>query len=272
MPLVWLRVAVGCYAVGLIYALFLFSRRGDLLAKVVMPIAATGMVFHFVSLVEAWHQAPSLQAISFHQFTSLLAFLVMLFFFIIFGRWRVTSPGMFVFPLVFLMTFASAVTQNPPQFSSDLLKSWWLYLHIALIFAGYAALFLSCGASFLYLLQERQLKSRQPSGLLARLPALATIDDIGYRSLLWGFPFMTLGLIAGSIVVARANLGFNYFFDPKIVLSILMWLVYIVLIYTRVSSGWRGRRAAYLSTTAFVIALVVWAANVFSRVHRFIPQ
>jgi ABC-type uncharacterized transport system permease subunit len=272
MPLVWLRVAVGCYGVGLVYALLLLTRRADRLAKVVMPIAATGLVFHFVSLVEAWQLAPGLEVISFHQFASLLAFLVMLFFFVVYARWRVTAPGMFVFPLVFLMTFGAAIGQNPPQFTSEQLKSWWLYLHIALIFAGYAALFLSCGASFLYLLQERQLKSRQPGGLLGRLPALATIDDIGYRSLLWGFPFMTLGLIAGSIVVARANLGFNYFLDPKIVLSVLMWLVYIVLIYTRVSSGWRGRKAAYLSTTAFLIALVVWAANVFSRVHRFMPQ
>ena len=69
-----------------------------------------------------------------------------------------------------------------------------------LIFTGYAGLFLSFGASLLYLVQERTLKSKQPSTLLSRLPALQTIDEIGYRSLLLGFPFMTFGLVAGSVL------------------------------------------------------------------------
>ena len=59
--------------------------------------------------------------------------------------------------------------------------------------------------------------------------------------------------------------------DPKILLSFIMWFVYLLLLYTRWSSGWRGRRAALLATCAFVIALGVWAANSLSRVHRF-PQ
>ena len=59
------------------------------------------------------------------------------------------------------------------------------------------------------------------------------------------------------------------FLDPKILLSLLMWVVYLLLLYMRWSSGWRGRRAALLATCAFVIALAAWAANYFSRVHRF---
>ena len=53
--------------------------------------------------------------------------------------------------------------------------------------------------------------------MLLRLPALEVIDQIGYRSLLLGFPFMTLGLIAGSIV-AQATYGRLDFLDPKIFL------------------------------------------------------
>ena len=71
----------------------------------------------------------------------------------------------------------------------------WLVAHIILIFTGYAALLLSFGASLLYLLQERRLKAKKPSSLISFLPALEVIDQIGYRSLLLGFPFMTLGLL-----------------------------------------------------------------------------
>ena len=59
---------------------------------------------------------------------------------------------------------------------------------------------------------------------MATLPALEVIDEIGYRSLLLGFPFMTLGLIVG-IMVAQATYGRINFLDPKILLSVLMWVV-----------------------------------------------
>jgi ABC-type uncharacterized transport system permease subunit len=49
-----------------------------------------------------------------------------------------------------------------------------------------------------------------------------------------------------------------------------MWAVYMVLLYTRWSSGWRGRKAAYLATFAFIAAVSAWAANYFSGVHRFV--
>jgi ABC-type transport system involved in cytochrome c biogenesis permease subunit len=140
-----------------------------------------------------------------------------------------------------------------------------------LVFTGYAALFLSFGASLLYLLQAKALKSKRSAGsqVGSRLPALETLDEIGYRLLLLGFPFMTLGLVAGA-VFAAAEFGPTYFHDPKVMLSLLMWVVYVVLLYTRWSNGWRGRRAAWLAAFAFVAALGAWAANFFSSVHRFV--
>ena len=103
---------------------------------------------------------------------------------------------------------------------SPAVRGGWLFAHIALIFAGYAALFLSFGASLIYLLQERNLKSKRAGGVLALLPALETIDEISYRALLLGFPFMTLGLVAG-VVVAQASYGQLDYLDPKILLSLV---------------------------------------------------
>jgi ABC-type uncharacterized transport system permease subunit len=268
MPLLWLRIAVACYGVGLIYALLLLSRRSDLLSRIALPVVALGMVFHLVSLTEAF-QAHQLTLSSVHNAESLLAFVIMAFFMIVYARYRTSTPGMFVFPLVFLLTFAAAIGQQRNLLTTPSVRSGWIFIHIALIFAGYAALFLSFGASLLYLIQERRLKSKQPGGLLSGLPALQTIDEIGYRSLLLGFPFMTLGLIAGS-VVAQAEFGPVYFRDAKVLLSLLMWALYVLMLYTRWNSGWRGRRAAYLATFAFAAAVIAWVANYFSAVHRFV--
>jgi ABC-type transport system involved in cytochrome c biogenesis permease subunit len=159
-----------------------------------------------------------------------------------------------IFPIVFLLTLASAIGQKPVALTSPLLRSGWVFVHVVLIFTGYAGLFLSFGASLLYIVQERTLKSKHPARLSSWLPPLQTIDEICYNSLLFGFPFMTLGLAAGS-VLAIDKYGPYFFYDPKILLSFLMWIVYMLLLYMRWSSGWRGRRAALLATVAFVVAL-----------------
>ncbi|HYG99217.1 MAG TPA: cytochrome c biogenesis protein CcsA [Terriglobales bacterium] len=273
MPLLWLRVAVVFYAVGLLYALALLHRRSEYFSReIILPCVGLGMVFHFVSLVEA-AMLEHLSLASVHHSESLFAFLIMFGFMVVRVKYKTTSPGIFIFPLVFLLTFASAIAQRPPELNSPVLRSGWVFAHIALIFTGYAALFLSFVASLLYLVQANNLKSKLKNptdgGFFSRLPALEVIDEIGYRALVLGFPFMTLGLVTGA-VLAQQKFGSMYFVDPKVTLSLLMWVVYVVLLYTRWNSGWRGRRAAYLATVAFLTAIGAWAANYFSGVHRFI--
>lgn len=268
MPLLWLRVALVFYGVGLVYALLALARKGEPLARVIMPAFGLGLTFHFVSLaeltVEQGHLSPSTQ----NHAESLLAFLVGALFLVFWIKYRTVSPGIFVFPLVFLLTMVAAIGQQSQEFTSPLLRRGWIFVHVTLIFLGYAALFLSFVASMLYLVQERRLKSKK-IGKWLRLPPLEVIDEIGYRALLLGFPFITLGLIAGAIV-AQEQFGAGFFRDPKIALSIMVWVIYMVLLFTRWSAGWRGRKAAFLSTFAFVAAIGTWAANYLSGTHRFL--
>ena len=267
MFLLWLRFALGCYFIGLVYAFVALTRTSDLFSRIALHAATLGMVFHFVSLTELFLSGQIVWA-SIHNGESLLAFFSMAFFMIIYVTYKTTSPGVVVFPIVFFLTFVAAVDEQPVLLTQFVSNKGWLVAHIVLIFTGYAALVLSFGASLLYLLQERRLKSKQPTSLISFLPALEVIDQIGYRSLLLGFPFMTLGLLTG-LVVAVTTYGHMDFLDPKILLSLLMWAVYMVMVFTRWNSGWRGRRAAVLATFAFVAALAAWAANYFSTIHRF---
>ena len=271
MTLIWLRVALVCYAAGLLYALIALTRTSEILSKVALHASYLGMVFHFVSLAEAVEQSGQLASASVHNAESLLAFLIMVGFMIAYLVYKTTTPGIVIFPLVFLLTFVAASGQQPFVFGSAAVKHGWLAVHILMIFTGYAALFLSFGASILYLLQERALKSKSASRMFSRLPALQVVDDIGYRALMIGFPFMTLGLIAGSVIAVSAYGHIDYS-DPKILLSLLMWAVYLLMVYTRLNAGWRGRRAALLASVAFVAAIVAWISNYFSGMHRFITS
>jgi len=267
MPIIWLRVALALCGLGLLYVLVALTRTKELLNQLALHAAYLGMVFHFVAIVEAVRESGELTLGSSSVAASVLGFLIMVLFLIAYMIYRTTSPGIVVFPLVFLLTFIGATRQEPFVLASSSARQGWLIAHIALIFAGYAALALSFSASLIYLIQERALKSKRPGGMLARLPALQVTDEIGFRSLLLGFPFMTAGLVAG-LVIAQARFGHVDFLDPKIFLSVLTWAVYLVLLYTRWSAGWRGRRAAYLAAGAFAMAIVAWAANYFSAIHK----
>ncbi len=268
MPLLWLRIATVLYGIGLLHAVWQLTRNDERAGRYAIPTTALGMIFHFVSLTETAVLNGYGDLLTIRYAESGLALIIVAIFMAIYARFRTTTPGVFVFPLVFLLTFSSAIGQHSdmaPVFRSK----GWIAVHVALLLIGYAALFLSFVASLLYLLQARQLKSkRQVSGWAAKMPALQVIDDLGYKALLAGFPFMTIGLIAGSIL-AHEQYGPMYFFDPKVLLSLLMWGVYVVLLYTRWNSGWRGRKAAYLATFAFVAAVCAWAANALSKVHNF---
>ena len=227
-----------------------------------LPAVGLGTVFHFVSVIESIRQGLFNTSLSVHQVESLLAFLLMAFFFAIYAIYRTASPGIAVFPLAFVLALSAQSFSGPAEsVEPSPFGPGWKFAHVALIMVGYSALIVSFVASILYLIQEKNLKAKGITGFWSRLPALATIDEIGYRVLIFGFPFMTFGLIAGSIL-AEAKFGADYFKDSKVLLSALMWLVYTILLYTRWSAGWRGRRAAYLATCAFVAAAVAWVANI----------
>jgi len=158
MTLTWLRVALVCYAAGLLYALVALTRTSEILSKVALHASYLGMVFHLVSLTEAVVQNGQLASASVHNSESLLAFLIMVGFMLAYLVYKTTTPGIVIFPLVFLLTFVAATGQQPLVFASNAVRHGWLALHILMIFTGYAALFLSFGASILYLMQERALK------------------------------------------------------------------------------------------------------------------
>ena len=61
-------------------------------------------------------------------------------------------------------------------------------------------------------------------------------------------------------------------FDPKILASLLTWLIYLVLFSTRVSGGWRGRRAAYIAIFGFAAIMVTFlGVSLLSGPHGYVP-
>ena len=234
--------------------------------------------FHFVSVVEMLVQAHRWMPVGVREVESLLGFAVAGLFFLVWWLYDAISLGIFALPVTFFLVFVPALGLEGYTLPSEGVRTSWLVAHIAALLAAYAALGFSLLASVLYLVQERRLKAKTKSGddswwaPLDWLPPLDTLERIAHATLDFGFPCMTVGLVIGAVLVQETSLGAAYFLDPKVIASFAMWVVYVLLLFLRQTAGLRGRKAAYLSGAVFVVMMAVWAANLFSHVHRFGPQ
>ncbi len=269
MFLLWIRIAAVLYAAASVCALpaVLWSRV--LWRRAAIGIAMAAWLFHLVSFSETMAAAHRLIPVGMHEVQSALSLLIATAFLVIVAAYRTVCFGIFALPLAFLLSLPSALGPDQYTFSSPLVRGGWIFIHVAALLAADAALIFSLLASLLYLLQERRLKDKQTPGFLTWLPPLDTMDRIAQNTLVLGFFCMTAGLFVGSFI-AQEKVGATYFLDPKVLLSFVMWVLYVVMLFVRRSTGLRGRRAVYLSSMVFLLMLSVWAANLFSSVHRFV--
>jgi ABC-type uncharacterized transport system permease subunit len=266
MSLLWLKVAVFLYGVAALAVLPAALYDRPRWRRVAIPATVAAVLFHFVSLAEMLNAAHHALPVDTHETQALLGLLFGLAFLMVYWRFKTVSIGIFLLPICFLLGLIPAFHPGEESTALPLLHTGWIFLHIALLLAAYAALLISLLASLLYLIQERRLKSKAPT--VSWLPPLDTTDQIALKSLLYGLPCMTAGLLIGALI-AEQTIGPSFFLDPKVLLSFAMWIAYAIMIFIRRHSGLRGRRAIYLSSFVFFIVLAVWAANQVSAVHRF---
>jgi cytochrome c-type biogenesis protein CcsB len=87
-----------------------------------------------------------------------------------------------------------------------------------------------------------------------RLTLLESVDNISYRTISFGFPLLTIGIIAGA-VWANEAWGSYWSWDPKETWALITWLVFASYLHARITKSWQGRKPALIASFGFV---VVW--------------
>ena len=270
MHIVLLRVALALYSIGLLHSvLTVLSKKYTFFRPSLVAVVA-GFACHTMAIVIRAGELNYMPLTQRYDAFSFFAAVAMLGYLIAYVRYRIVSLSVFVFPVVFLLTFIANVAYDPSASTIPAaIQNNWIYIHTPLIFLGYAALSITFAGSIMYLIQEHGLKSKNRTGLYDRLPALEVCDDLSYRSLAIGFPLITLGIISGALW-AQLEWGQFWGTDLKIVLSLFTWLIYLALIYYRLITGWRGKRAAYLAIAGFISVLISFlGAGYFGGLHSF---
>ncbi|HWC29257.1 MAG TPA: c-type cytochrome biogenesis protein CcsB [Dehalococcoidia bacterium] len=162
---------------------------------------------------------------------------------------------------VALVFFPAEVTPLVPALQSNRI----LGLHVSAMMLAYSALSVSFGAAVLYLAQGEGSTRR-----FARLPSSETLEDIGYWSVLVGFPLLTLGIALGAYW-ANSAWGRYWGWDPKETSALLTWFLYAGYLHARVLRGWEGKRSAVLLIGGFAAVLFTYFAVNFlvSGLHSY---
>jgi len=256
----WLRVAAFLYATGLVHSMLVIVRRSSILYPAALATFRVGVVLHAVAIAELAMAYGRLPVDNVYETLCLCAFLIGLVFLFVEWRYRFSSTGVALFPLVFVMTLVAAMERPVASWPDVRLRDAWLIVHIILVLAGYAALLLTAVASVFYLIQERRLKTKSNWTLIEKLPPLATLDNLISSSMGLGFVLLTLGVIF-AVTWAFIETGTRWISDPSVDLSLGTWALVLLMTFLRASAGWRGRKAAMMALTVVGCAALTWVAH-----------
>jgi cytochrome c-type biogenesis protein CcsB len=252
VELALLRLAIVLYLAGAVAALVGIAVRQDLPRTLLPRLLLFGFLAHAASIVVRSWKAGYVAVASFDEALSFLALLMVGLFLFVQLRRPLVALAAVVAPLAFGLTLAADAFYRGAKPLPLVLDSAWFPVHVLLSFLGDAVFALAFSASLLYLLQERRLKARPGRPILRFLPSLETLDRLNYACLVWGLILLTLGILSG-IVWAHTAWGGFWSSDPKLLLSLVIWGIYVVLLQGRMTAGWRGRRAATLTIVGFAV-------------------
>jgi cytochrome c-type biogenesis protein CcsB len=86
-------------------------------------------------------------------------------------------------------------------------------------------------------------------------------EEISYKSVAVGFPFLTAGIITGAIW-ANSAWGTYWSWDPKETWSLITWFIYAAFLHSRYTQGWRGKKMAVISIIGFLFVIFTyWGVN-----------
>jgi len=196
------------------------------------------------------------------------SFCIAVIYLFIDSRYRIRIIGAVAAAVPFLaMAYASLPSVDSQiQPLIPALQSNWLIAHVMTCFFGYAAFAIAWGISILYLLKAG-MDSR--SGMIARIPDFPTLDELTHQMVMFGFLFLSVGIITGAVWANQAW-GRYWGWDPKETWSLITWLIYATLLHARLMRGWEGKRIAYLSCLGFfAVIFTYFGVNLLPGLHSY---
>lgn len=159
-----------------------------------------------------------------------------------------SAPILFII-LFFAFFFSPERVELLPK-----LVSFWLFAHILTVIIAYGTFTMAFVTSMMYMLVDNQLKKKNFSPLIGKLPSLGTLDLYIHKLVSVGLFLLTISIFLGAMW-AQNVWGSYWRWEPKEIWSIITWIIYAAYLHTRLASGWQGRKVAMLNSFGFATVL-----------------
>jgi len=273
------NIAYAVYTLsGLLYLTYAFTKK-EALGRFGFVSLGVALFFHVASLIArtiAAHTIPEhgwyVPWSNWFESFSFFGGVITAVFFVVQSRKRLPILGTFVVPLSWIMlTISMSHDRSIPRLAPAL-QSYWMSIHVPVMFLSYSAFANAFALGMAYLIQQHQIKSKKPSELSYKLPPLEDIDRLIYSIIAIAFPVLTLCVMLGAGWAYDAW-GRYWGWDPKETWALITWLVYLVYLHMRLVIGWRGRKSVYLSIAGFAVVLFTYVGvNYLSALHGFLSN
>jgi cytochrome c-type biogenesis protein CcsB len=264
-------IALFFYLISTFFYLLHLVARTRFMERIGYIFLVLAFLTHLLSTGSRYIQAGYTPITNFHESLSFFALATAAFFLYLRRVFKIDTVGSIILPALSIMLVWAAALPTTIRPLPPVLRSYWLPAHTMFSFAGNAIFFVSFFISIFYLVLERAIKRKRFLLLSEKLPSLETLDLINYRCMSYGFPFLTIGIITGSIWAGYAW-GSYWSWDPKETWSLITWIVYAILLHNRLTIGWRGRKTAYMMILGFLsIMLTFFGVNLFmGGLHSYV--
>jgi cytochrome c-type biogenesis protein CcsB len=266
------------YFAAFVFYLFRMILGREFWGKLATWTALAGLVAQSAALIIRWKTSYDLgmghaPLSNFYESLIFFAWTIVLLYLLMEWRLKNRSIGVFVMPVAFLiMAYASIAPgmNNRIEPLIPALQSNWLTSHVLTCFMGYAAFTVAFGLGIMFFVKKAAGESSSKTSIFIRLlPSEYQMDELMYSCAALGFIFLTLGIVTGS-VWAHYAWGSYWSWDPKETWSLITWLVYAVMLHTRLVRGWRGRRMAIMAIVGFACVLFTYlGVNLLPSLHSY---
>ena len=264
--------------------------------RIVLPVAYGGLAFYFArtffrtlnQAARLKHAVPAAYAVlalhamyigaytaqnhhdlvaTVYELFSLIAFT--LFAVYVFAELRASressGTGFFVTAVCFALQLVSSLTIGiePVPEPKAILQSPIFNLHVTTSVFGYAALMLAAIYGGLYLLLYRAISRNEFGAIFEHIPSLERLERYGLRATAFGFVFLTLSIALGAMLLMNpltpslspGERG-SLFLDPKVLTTVLVWLVFGVTLLVRKVVHLEGRRLVLFWMSGFALTVI----------------
>ena len=270
-----LSVVTFVYAAAASFYIAMWAFKKPVLGKAGTGIALIGIVGNAAGLLLRWAESYQMgighaPLSNLYESLTFFSFMISLIYLIVEKRLRTRIMGAFTMPLAFLAMAYASMSPNISDRIQPLipaLKSNWLIAHVMTCFVGYSAFAIAFGISWMYLAKLRYKDT--DTGLISRLPVAGLLDELNHQLVVFGFLFLTAGIITGA-VWANSAWGRYWGRDPKETWSLITWFIYATLLHAKLMRGWGGRRIAYMSIIGFMAVLFTYfGVNLLPGLHSY---